>query len=68
MGKRIGTKTSMFGSPGRINHESSIFYSRKLYQDLPKEEQVEYIENEIPPECINKIFCKSSEKKNMMMI
>lgn len=62
MGKRIGTKTSSFGSPGRINHDASIFYSRKLYQDLPKEEQVEYIENKIPDEFINKIFCKSSEK------
>lgn len=62
MGRRIGTKTSRFGSPGRINHDASIFYSRKLYQDLPKEEQVEYVENKIPDEYINKILCKSSEK------
>jgi len=61
MGRRIRTKTSSFGSPGRVNHDSSDFYSRKLFQDLPKEKLVEYIENKIPDEFLNKIFCKSSE-------
>lgn len=61
MGGRIGTKTSSFGSPGRVNHDSSIFYSRKLFRDLPKEKSVEYVENKIPDEFLNKIFCKSSE-------
>jgi DNA modification methylase len=61
MGRRIRTKTSSFGSPGRVNHDSSAFYSRKLFQDLPKEKSVEYIENKIPDEFLNKIFCKSSE-------
>jgi len=37
------------------------FYSRKLFQDLPKEKSVEYVENKIPDEFLNKIFCKSSE-------
>jgi site-specific DNA-methyltransferase (adenine-specific) len=61
MGRRIGTKTSSFGSPGRVNHDSSVFYSRKLFQDLPKEKSVEYVENKIPDEFLNRIFCKSSE-------
>jgi len=61
MGRRIGTKTSSFGSPGRVNHDSSIFYSRKLFRDLPKEKSVEYVENKIPDEFLNRIFCKSSE-------
>jgi site-specific DNA-methyltransferase (adenine-specific) len=61
MGKRIRTKTSSFGSPGRVNHDSSAFYSRKLFQDLPKEKSVEYVENKIPDEFLNKILCKSSE-------
>jgi len=61
MGRRIRTKTSSFGSPGRVNHDSSDFYSRKLFQDLPKEKSVEYVENKIPDELLNKIFCKSSE-------
>lgn len=57
-----GTQTSSFGSPGRINHDSTSFYTSKLYEGLPKEEKVEYIENHIPPQFLDKIFCKSSEK------
>ena len=56
MGRRIRTKTSSFGSPGRVNHDSSDFYSRKLFRDLPKEKSVEYVENKIPDEFLNKIF------------
>ncbi len=61
--KRVkrGTKTSPFGSPGRINHDSTPFYKSKLYEGLPKEKEVEYVENPIPEQFLNKIFCKSSE-------
>ena len=62
MKKRRGTKTSSFGSPGRINHDSTQFYASKLYESLPKEEKVKYIENPIPPEFLDKILCKSSER------
>jgi DNA modification methylase len=60
--RRIGTKTSAFGSPGRINHDSTPFYTSRLYEGLPKEEIVEYIENPIPSKLVDRIFCKSSEK------
>jgi DNA modification methylase len=60
--KRTGTKTSAFGSPGRVNHDSTPFYASKLYEGLPKEEITEYMENRISPEFLDKIFCKSSEK------
>ena len=60
--RKAGTKTSAFGSPGRINHDSTTFYTSRLYEGLPKEEAVRYIENLIPSEFLNKIFCKSSEK------
>ena len=56
-----GTKTSSFGSPGRINHDSAAFYTHKLYQDLPEEVQVKYVEQNISPQFLDKIFCKSSE-------
>ncbi len=56
-----GTQTSSFGSPGRINHDSSAFYASKLYAGLPLEQKVKYAENHIPPQFIDKIFCKSSE-------
>ena len=60
---RRGTKTTSFGSPGRINHDSTPFYTSKLYEGLPKEQKVKYYaENPIPPQFLNKIFCKSSEK------
>ena len=60
--KKQGTKTSVFGSSGRINHDSTPFYTSRLYEDLPKEKMVDYIENPIPSQFIDKILCKSSEK------
>ncbi len=56
-----GTKTSSFGSPGRIGHDSTPFYTSRLYEGLPKEETVKYVENPIPSEFLDKVFCKSSE-------
>ncbi len=58
--KRNGTKTSAFGTPGRINHDSSGFYDSKLYADK-KVTGVEFKENIILSERLNKIYCKSSE-------
>lgn len=60
--RKRGTQTSSFGSPGRINHDSTTFYMSKLYEGLPKEQQTKYVENFIPPQFLDKIFCKSSEK------
>jgi len=59
--RKKGTQTSSFGSPGRINHDSTSFYTSKLYEGLPKENKVEYVENSIPQKFLDKIFCKSSE-------
>ncbi len=60
--RKKGTKTSSFGSPGRINHDSSKFYRSKLYESLQSEENIQYLENSINKEYLNKIFCKSSEQ------
>ncbi|MBW1973743.1 MAG: site-specific DNA-methyltransferase [Deltaproteobacteria bacterium] len=60
--RQRGTKTSSFGSPGRISHDSTIFYTSKLYEGLPKEKKVKYIESHIPHQFLDRIFCKSSEK------
>lgn len=59
--QRKGTKTSSFGSPGRIGHDSSAFYASKLYEGLPKEQNIEYVENPILDDYIDTIFIKSSE-------
>lgn len=60
--KRNGTETSSFGTPGRINHDSTKFYKSRLYDGLCNGKKVKYIENEIPKKNLNKVFCKSSEK------
>jgi len=57
-----GTQTSSFGSPGRINHDSTVFYASKLYKGLPQEQKTKYVENPIPSQFLDKIFLKSSEK------
>lgn len=60
--RKKGTETSAFGSPGRINHDSTRFYNSRLYEGLPHEQSLTYTENQIPAEFLNKIFCKSSER------
>jgi len=56
-----GTVTSSFGSPGRIGHDSSIFYNSRLYEGQRVPEKIKYIENQIQPGILDKIYCKSSE-------
>ncbi|MEW5766265.1 MAG: site-specific DNA-methyltransferase [bacterium] len=62
--RRTGTMTSSFGIPGRINHDSTRFYSSRLYEGLNNGKKVDYIENKVPENILNQIFCKSSEKMN----
>jgi DNA modification methylase len=55
------TRTSAFGTPGRISHDASPFYASKLYSRVPPAEPCEYVENPVPPEFLNQILPKSSE-------
>lgn len=59
--KRNRTKTSSFGTSGRRSHDSSEFYNSKLYSEIKVPDKVEFIENEILPVNLDKIYCKSSE-------
>jgi modification methylase len=59
--KRKTTKTSSFGSPGRAGHDSSVFYSGKLYAGQHQGQDVAYIENPIPAGSLDRIFCHSAE-------
>ena len=60
-----GTKTSSFGAPGRVNHDASKFYNSKLYADQKRQKQnIQFIENSIPKDNVNRIYCKSSEMMN----
>lgn len=60
--KREGTKTSSFGTNGRINHNSSKFYNSKLYSDFKQDQKISNVENPIPKEVVNKIINSSCEK------
>ncbi len=55
--RKKGTKTSAFGSPGRINHDSTRFYASRLYEGLLKEQPAKYVENAICPKFLDKVFC-----------
>ena len=59
--RRSGSRTQAFGTPSRRNHDSTTFYSSRLYQGLPREEKVPYTENSLPKEARNRIFCKTAE-------
>lgn len=56
------TRTSSFGSPGRIGHDASAFYGGRLYADLPQDQQVDYAENRLEPDALNRIINASAEK------
>ncbi len=62
MTKRKSTKTSSFGTKGRISHDSSGFYASRLYEGRAPEEGIEYMENAIPPEHLDRLHLKSSEE------
>ena len=59
--KSKGTETSSFGVSARVNHNSEKFYKSRLYEGLPTEKKVKYIENKIPEKYLDTIICKSCE-------
>lgn len=64
--KNKGTETSSFGSAGRVSHDSSSFYANKMYQDLPQEQDIEYIENEVPENVLDTVICDTSESMELL--
>ncbi len=52
-----GTRTSSFGVPGRVSHDSTPFYSRRLYSGagLPTPSPDELVERPVPPEYLDSI-------------
>lgn len=55
-----GTKTSSFGTKGRVAHDSSKFYNSKLYKEI-KNNNSDIIVNEFPNELLNTIISSSCE-------
>lgn len=62
MAGRKNTETSAFGVSKRESHDSSKFYSRKLYGEPKGHAALEHGENTVPQECIDRVLCKSSER------
>ena len=55
-----GTKTSGFGTKGRVNHDSSKFYDSKLYKEIINNNS-DIIVNEFPNQLLNTIIQGSCE-------
>jgi modification methylase len=61
MARKKRTSTSAFGTPGRVSHDSSRFYSSRLYRGIEGGQEGQYVENPIPSDCLNRLYCKSSQ-------
>jgi site-specific DNA-methyltransferase (adenine-specific) len=59
--RKKNTSTTSFGSPGRIGHDSSAFYSARLYTQQPQPESVAYAENPLPAALLDGILNASAE-------
>ena len=59
--KPKSTRTSSFGSPGRAGHDASAFYSARLYNGQPQEQEGAYFENPVPADKLDTILHASSE-------
>jgi site-specific DNA-methyltransferase (adenine-specific) len=55
------TQTTNFGSIVRESHSSKKFYSSKLFNDFQIPKNIEYKQVDIDEECLNRVYCKSSE-------
>ncbi len=55
-----GTKMRSFGTESRVGHDSSNFYSRKIYSN-PRADSDLSVENEVPRDCLNRVHVHSSE-------
>lgn len=59
--RRTPTRTSEFGTSGRVNHDSSAFYNSRLYEGGPAAPGADGWEAELPAELRNRLYQKSSE-------
>ena len=61
MTKRRATRSSPFGSPGRVSHDSSPFYHARLYGDLQPPGFRSGPEIAVPPEVVDRLVPHTSE-------
>ena len=60
--RKGGTRTSAFGTTGRINHDAREFYGSRLYADQELPEPDTWVENPIPAENLDQLYCASSTR------
>jgi len=60
--QRKGTRTSRFGVSKREGHDSTPFYSSRLYQEVKINERTPEVENPVPPEVLDKVLCQDSRR------
>lgn len=59
--ERKGTRSSAFGTPGRVNHDASAFYDSALYAEQAAPDPSALSANPLPATARNRIFAHSSE-------
>jgi DNA modification methylase len=62
MKERKGSKTSSFGVSKRESHDSTAFYSTKLYQNAKIDEASAEVESQVPSEVLDRVLCQDSRK------
>jgi len=62
LARRKTTRTSAFGTPGRVGHDSSSFYAGKLYDSQLQEQELPYCEHLLPATDLDRIICSSAER------
>lgn len=58
--KKRDTRTSSFGTSKRESHDSTRFYSSRLYHKVSVDEKTPEVENPMPSEILDKILCQDS--------
>lgn len=58
---RKATKTSAFGSPGRVSHDSSDFYAGRLYANQPESTTASEPDAVVQTEALDRLYARSSE-------
>ncbi|MBE9523715.1 MAG: site-specific DNA-methyltransferase [Chloroflexi bacterium] len=67
MSSKKQTQTSRFGTGGKSNHDSSLFYAGRLYDQQPAENTIgPYRENPVPKSATDKIITGSSEAMHQL--
>jgi len=59
--KRRKTRTSAFGTAGRVSHDARSFYGSRLYAGRDGGGSLEYRENPVPPQLLDRIVTGTAE-------